>query len=98
MSRTFFTFFQNSLRFFAFPCRPAGQLEHNTRTQSNCQVFFTVFVKKFEGSSVPMGYIDITRHRDDISEADKEAAAAESYVPCDINDKTRFIVDIARNV
>ena len=50
-------------------------------------------IKKFEGSSVPMGYIDITRHRDDMSEADKEAAAAESHVPCDINDKTVLIVD-----
>ena len=49
-------------------------------------------IERFEGVKVPVGYIDITRHRDDISESDKKLAGECSF-PCDIKDKTVIIVD-----
>lgn len=50
-------------------------------------------IQKFAGSCVPMGYIDITKHRDDISDEDKKTNAGESCIPCNINDKNVIIVD-----
>ena len=50
-------------------------------------------IKKFEGVDVPIGYIDITLHRDDLSESDKKVSAGDCSFPCDIRDKTVFIVD-----
>ena len=50
-------------------------------------------IKKFEGVDVPIGYIDITLHRDDISESDKKVSAGDCSFPCDIRDKTVIIVD-----
>lgn len=50
-------------------------------------------IEKFEGVKVPIGYIDITLHRDDLSETDKKASAGDCSFPCDIKDKTVIIVD-----
>lgn len=50
-------------------------------------------IKKFEQVEVPVGYLDITRHRDDLTEADKQSLAGECHFPCDITDKTVIIVD-----
>ena len=50
-------------------------------------------VKKFEGVDLPIGHIDITLHRDDISESDKKGSSSDCYFPCDIRDKTVIIVD-----
>jgi len=50
-------------------------------------------MKKFEGISVPVGFLDITRHRDDLSDAAKEELAGDCHFPCAINDKTVIIVD-----
>lgn len=50
-------------------------------------------IKRFEGSTVPLGYIDITRHRDDMSDEDKMVNVSETYIPCDVTDKTVIIVD-----
>lgn len=49
-------------------------------------------IKKFENIAVPVGYLDITKHRDDLSDADKQTAG-ECHFPCDITDKTVIIVD-----
>ena len=50
-------------------------------------------IKKFENVEVPVGYIDITLHRDDISEVEKKDIKADCSFPCDIRDKTVIIVD-----
>ncbi len=50
-------------------------------------------IERFEGIKVPVGYLDITRHRDDLTEADKQSLAGECHFPCDITDKTVIIVD-----
>ena len=50
-------------------------------------------IKKFEGIEVPLGHLDITLHRDDISDADKQGAQRSCFVPCDIREKTVIIVD-----
>lgn len=50
-------------------------------------------IKKFEGVDVPIGHIDITLHRDDLSEKDKMVSAGDCSFPCDIRDKTVIIVD-----
>ena len=50
-------------------------------------------IKKFEGVDVPLGYLDITHHRDDISESERKSVEAECHIPCDITSKTVIIVD-----
>lgn len=50
-------------------------------------------IRRFEGIDVPLGYLDITLHRDDISDADKQGASRECFIPCDIREKTVIIVD-----
>ncbi len=50
-------------------------------------------IEKFENIKVPVGYLDITKHRDDLTEADKQILAGECHFPCDITDKTVVIVD-----
>ena len=54
-------------------------------------------IERFEGVSVPLGHIDITLHRDDISDKDKQGSVGNGYVPCeipcDIREKTVIIVD-----
>ncbi|MBQ8850345.1 MAG: bifunctional pyr operon transcriptional regulator/uracil phosphoribosyltransferase PyrR [Clostridia bacterium] len=50
-------------------------------------------IKRFEGVDVPLGHLDITLHRDDISEADKQGIEKACFIPCDIREKTVIIVD-----
>ena len=50
-------------------------------------------IKRFEGVEVPLGYLDITLHRDDLSEQDKQGVESSCFIPCDIRDKTVIIVD-----
>ena len=50
-------------------------------------------IRKFEGVSVPLGYLDIAKHRDDLSKEEKENLPSECHIPCDIRDKTVIIVD-----
>ena len=50
-------------------------------------------IKRFEGVDVPLGHIDITLHRDDISEDDKKGLDKACVIPCDIREKTVVIVD-----
>ena len=50
-------------------------------------------IRRFEGVDVPLGRLDITLHRDDLSEQDKQKTRSECYFPCDIRQKTVIIVD-----
>ncbi len=50
-------------------------------------------IENYEGIRVPMGWLDITMHRDDISPEAKVELAGECHIPCDINDKRVVIVD-----
>ena len=50
-------------------------------------------IERFENIKVPVGYLDTTPHRDDLTEADKASLAGECHFPCDITDKTVIIVD-----
>ncbi len=50
-------------------------------------------IERFEGVKVPLGSLDITLHRDDISASDKKDVIAECHFPCDIREKTVIIVD-----
>lgn len=50
-------------------------------------------IQRFEGIEVPLGHLDITLHRDDLSERDKQSAAGHCRIPCDIREKTVIIVD-----
>ncbi len=50
-------------------------------------------INRFEGVRVPVGYLDITRHRDDLSDADKAELAGDCHFPCDITGKCVIIVD-----
>lgn len=48
---------------------------------------------KFEGKTVPIGSLDVTRNRDDLSDEEKQAVVADCDIPCDLKDKTVVIVD-----
>lgn len=50
-------------------------------------------IRRFEGIDVPLGHLDITLHRDDLTEADKQSAEGLCHIPCDIREKTVIIVD-----
>jgi pyrimidine operon attenuation protein/uracil phosphoribosyltransferase len=50
-------------------------------------------IRRFEGVSVPIGELDITLHRDDLSEQDKQGLENTCLIPCDLRDKTVIIVD-----
>lgn len=50
-------------------------------------------IQKFEGVTVPVGHLDITLHRDDLSSEEKQKRSQESVFPCDITGKTVIIVD-----
>lgn len=50
-------------------------------------------IKKFEGTSVPVGYIDITLYRDDLTETIELPSASDSYIPGSITGKNVIIVD-----
>ena len=50
-------------------------------------------IEKFEGVRVPLGYLDITLCRDDLSGEDKQRLASGSEIPVDLQDKTVILVD-----
>ena len=48
---------------------------------------------RFEGIEVPVGTIDPTIHRDDLSSARKAELAGDCHFPCDIKDRTVILAD-----
>ena len=50
-------------------------------------------IKNFEKCDVPVGYIDITLYRDDLSETNELPKASDSSLPFDISGKTVVLVD-----
>ena len=70
-----------------------GQFLRKAEQNITMSVSERIIMKKFEGISVPVGFLDITRHRDDLSDAAKEELAGDCHFPCAINDKTVIIVD-----
>ena len=50
-------------------------------------------IERFEGKRVPTGYLDITRHRDDLDSRSISADDGVCHFPCDIRDKTVIVVD-----
>lgn len=50
-------------------------------------------IRRFEGTSVPLGTLDITMNRDDLHPDEKKATAVGSEIPVDVTDKTVLIVD-----
>ena len=50
-------------------------------------------IQRFEGVCVPLGELDITARRDDMSEAEKKSRSDRSVIPVDLHDKTVIIVD-----
>ncbi len=50
-------------------------------------------IRRFEGIDVPVGELDITLHRDDLSDTDKKGLLPKRRIPCDIRDKTVILVD-----
>lgn len=50
-------------------------------------------IKKFEGTAVDIGYIDITFYRDDLSLTAEMPTTGDSFFPCDITDKKIVLVD-----
>ncbi len=50
-------------------------------------------IERFFGVSVPLGELDVTFHRDDLTDEDKRQNAGQSTLPVSIQDKTVIIVD-----
>ena len=50
-------------------------------------------IARFEGRDVPVGSIDISLYRDDLSELSDTPAEGASVIPCDITGKTVILVD-----
>ena len=50
-------------------------------------------ILRFEGKDVPLGHLDISRHRDDLTAEEKQQISAECHIPCDVREKHVIIVD-----
>lgn len=50
-------------------------------------------IRRFEGMDVPVAELDITHHRDDLSDHDKKGLLPKRVIPCDIREKTVILVD-----
>ncbi len=50
-------------------------------------------LERFFGVRVPLGELDVTFHRDDLTDEDKRKNAGQSTLPVSIQDKTVIIVD-----
>ena len=50
-------------------------------------------IRAFEGTDVPLGSIDISLYRDDLSIMADQPVTGESEIPCDINGRTVILVD-----
>lgn len=50
-------------------------------------------IMRFEGISVPVGYVDISLYRDDLTEKTPMPSSTDNEIPCDISDYVVVIVD-----
>ena len=50
-------------------------------------------IEKFEGVQVPVGHIDITLYRDDLTEMGPQATTTDSLIPCDVEKCIVVLVD-----
>ncbi len=50
-------------------------------------------LRRFEGAEIPVGSIDISLYRDDLTEITRDPAAGKSEFPFDVADKKIIIVD-----
>lgn len=50
-------------------------------------------IERFEGASVPVGFIDVTLYRDDLTETADLPDAGETHIPCPLAGKTAILVD-----
>ena len=50
-------------------------------------------IERFEGCEIPIGSIDISLYRDDLTMLSEMPAEGVSAIPCDIHDKTVILVD-----
>ncbi|MDR3590295.1 MAG: bifunctional pyr operon transcriptional regulator/uracil phosphoribosyltransferase PyrR [Negativicutes bacterium] len=50
-------------------------------------------IEKIEGAKLPVGILDITLYRDDLSTLDYQPVVHETEIPFNINDKTIILVD-----
>ena len=50
-------------------------------------------IERFEGVSVPLGVLDITPRRDDLSAEEKRVRSEGSEIPFDLHDKNVIVVD-----
>lgn len=50
-------------------------------------------IERFEGVSVPTGFIDVTLYRDDLTETADLPDAGETHIPCPIGGRTVVLVD-----
>ena len=50
-------------------------------------------IKRFTGTEVPVGFIDITLYRDDLTETVDLPSSKNSLIPCDLASSTVVIVD-----
>lgn len=50
-------------------------------------------IERFESVRVPVGYLDVTKHRDDLSDAAKDELAGDCHFPCEIHDTRIILVD-----
>ena len=50
-------------------------------------------IKKFDGTEVPQGYVDISLYRDDLTEITELPQSSGCYFPTDVRGKTVILVD-----
>lgn len=50
-------------------------------------------IEKFEGIRVPVGYVDVTLYRDDLTETGAQATSTGSFIPCQVEDYIIVLVD-----
>lgn len=51
------------------------------------------YIKKYENIDVPLGIVDITRYRDDLSIKEPDTVEKNSFLPVSPNNKTVILVD-----
>ena len=50
-------------------------------------------IEKFEGVRVPVGHVDITLYRDDLTKVADDPTTSDCEIPCDLTNKTVILVD-----
>ena len=50
-------------------------------------------IERFDGVRVPVGYIDVTLYRDDLTETTDLPDAGETHIPCPLGGRTVILVD-----